>query len=169
MHQINLFNLYISSQGQWTTGTQLRILTVEILKRDLLTVFDHYKASLNVVDKVTSAFVKSSSDTDDDLDAADDDAASLLDHNWMQADSPRGLDVSHGPSSWMPPDLQYLLNSFHMFGFHMSDTATFVELWPSVEMVKVAAGQFLFKIGDPDCCIFIVKVLKYRVSQKSSD
>ena len=56
---------------------------------------------------------------------------------------------------WVPPELKYLLNSFHMFG--QFDPALFAELYPSIESLRVTAGQFLFRIGDPDRFIFVVQ------------
>ena len=56
---------------------------------------------------------------------------------------------------WVPPELRYLLNSFHMFG--QFDPALFAELYPSIESLRVTAGQFLFRIGDPDRFIFVVQ------------
>ena len=40
---------------------------------------------------------------------------------------------------WVPPELRYLLNSFHMFG--QFDPTVFAEVYPSIETLRVSAGQ----------------------------
>ncbi|XP_023346328.1 neuropathy target esterase sws [Eurytemora carolleeae] len=57
--------------------------------------------------------------------------------------------------SWVPPELKYLLNSFHMFG--ELDPAVFADIYPAIETIRVPAGQFLFRIGEPDVYIFVVQ------------
>ena len=69
--------------------------------------------------------------------------------DWLEEES-----VQLG-GGWVPPELKYLLNSFHMFG--QFDPALFAELYPSIESLRVTAGQFLFRIGDPDRFIFVVQ------------
>ena len=64
-------------------------------------------------------------------------------------------EVDTGKRGWVPPELRYLLNSFHMFG--QFDPALFAELYPEIDCVRVSAGQFLFRIGDPDRFIFVVQ------------
>ena len=79
------------------------------------------------------------------------------------------IHVPHRP--WVPPELRYLLNSFHMFG--QFDPSVFTEVitcqllrvnlakfqvYPSIESQRVSAGQYLFRIGDPDMYIFVVQV-----------
>ena len=64
--------------------------------------------------------------------------------------------------SWVPPELKYLLNSFHMFG--QFDPSLFAELYPSIESLRVTAGQYLFRIGDPDKFIFVVQSGKLNVT-----
>lgn len=68
-------------------------------------------------------------------------------------------------ASRVPPELKYLLNSFHMFGEF--DPSVFSELYPDIETVRVAAGQFLFRIGEPDLHIFVVQ--SGRIDVTTSD
>ena len=65
----------------------------------------------------------------------------------------------------VPPELKYLLNSFHMFGEF--DPSVFSELYPDIETVRVPAGQFLFRIGEPDLYIFVVQ--SGRIDVTTSD
>jgi hypothetical protein len=67
--------------------------------------------------------------------------------------------------SRVPPELKYLLNSFHMFG--ELDPSVFSELYPDIETVRVPAGQFLFRIGEPDLYIFVVQ--SGRIDVTTSD
>jgi len=67
--------------------------------------------------------------------------------DWLEEDSES--------LKWVPPELKYLLNSFHMFG--QFDPSYFAELYPAIESLRVTAGQFLFRIGDPDRYIFVVQ------------
>jgi len=60
-----------------------------------------------------------------------------------------------GLRGWVPPELQYLLNSFHMLGEF--DASVFNEIYPHIETIRVPAGQFLFRIGEPDVNIFVVQ------------
>ena len=66
----------------------------------------------------------------------------------------------------MPPELRYLLNSFHMFG--QFDPALFAEMYPAIESLRLTAGQFLFKIGDPDRFIFVVQSGQLAVTTTDS-
>jgi len=68
-------------------------------------------------------------------------------------------------NSRVPPELKYLLNSFHMFGEF--EPAVFSELYPDIETVRVPAGQYLFRIGEPDVYIFVVQ--SGRIDVTTSD
>ena len=48
-----------------------------------------------------------------------------------------------GYKAWVPSELKYLLNSFHMFG--QFDPSLFADLYPSIETLRVTAGQYLFR------------------------
>ena len=61
----------------------------------------------------------------------------------------------------MPPELSYLLNSFYMFGHF--DKAIFLELCKSIQTVPVPAGQYLFRVGDPDEFVHVVQSGKMNV------
>ena len=67
---------------------------------------------------------------------------------------------------WVPPELRYLLNSFHMFG--QFAPAVFAEVYPSIETLRASAGQFLFRIGDPDMYIFVVQSGRLEVTTTDS-
>ena len=90
------------------------------------------------------------------------DTSSLADH----ADSRPAEDwfdeESDSIKTWVPPELKYLLNSFHMFG--QFDPSLFAELYPAIESLRVTAGQYLFRIGDPDQFIFVVQSGKLHVT-----
>ena len=60
------------------------------------------------------------------------------------------------------PELSCLLDSFPMFG-HMVDNSLFLQLCKSIETVPVPAGQYLFRVGDPDDCIYVVQTGKVNV------
>lgn len=68
---------------------------------------------------------------------------------------------------WVPPELSYLLNSFYMFGHF--DKAIFLELCKSIQTVPVPAGQYLFRIGDPDEFVHVVQSGKMNVHIVDSD
>ena len=68
--------------------------------------------------------------------------------DWLEEDS-------ENLKARVPPELKYILNSFHMFG--RFDPSAFTELFPSIESLRVTAGQYLFRIGDPDRYIFVVQ------------
>jgi len=57
--------------------------------------------------------------------------------------------------TWFPAELKYILNSFHMFGD--CEMSLFAEIYPAIETIRVPAGQFLFRIGEPDVHIFVVQ------------
>ena len=69
-----------------------------------------------------------------------------------------------GYKTWrrVPSELKYLLNSFHMFG--QFDPSLFAELYPAIESLRVTAGQYLFRIGDPDRFIFVVQAGQLNVT-----
>jgi len=69
--------------------------------------------------------------------------------DWLEEDD----DENRTP--WIPAELRYLLSCLHMFS--QFEPSLFVELCPAIQTVKVSAGQFLFKIGDPDEHIFVVQ------------
>eukprot|EP00091_Calanus_sinicus_P005280 TRINITY_DN15701_c0_g1_i1.p1 TRINITY_DN15701_c0_g1~~TRINITY_DN15701_c0_g1_i1.p1 ORF type:complete len:307 (+),score=69.34 TRINITY_DN15701_c0_g1_i1:596-1516(+) len=68
--------------------------------------------------------------------------------DWLEEDSEM-------LKAWVPSELKYILNSFHMFG--RFEPSSFAELYPSIESLRITAGQFLFRIGDPDRYIFVVQ------------
>ena len=64
-----------------------------------------------------------------------------------------------GADRTVMPELSCLLDSFPMFG-HMVDNSLFLQLCKSIETVPVPAGQYLFRVGDPDDCIYVVQTGK---------
>ena len=52
-----------------------------------------------------------------------------------------------------------------MFG-HMVDNSLFLQLCKSIETVPVPAGQYLFRVGDPDDCIYVVQTGKVTTFSK---
>jgi CRP-like cAMP-binding protein len=79
--------------------------------------------------------------------------------------SERGSDSA---KKWITPELSHLLNSFHMFG-HMFDKAVFLELCKSIVAVPVPSGQYLFRAGDPDDCIYVVQSGRVNVHISDSE
>ena len=103
------------------------------------------KSSQQMIKNITKRmFLGDSSETSSLLDQAERRPA----EDWFDEES----DSRQG---WVPPELKYLLNSFHMFG--QFDPTLFAELYPAIESHRVTAGQFLFRIGDPDKFIFVVQ------------
>ena len=78
--------------------------------------------------------------------------------DWLEEEEASGRRV--------PPELKYLLDSFHMFG--QFDPALFAEMYPAIESLRLTAGQFLFKIGDPDRFIFVVQSGQLAVTTTDS-
>ena len=102
------------------------------------------KKSVKMLENLTKkVFLGDSSDTSSLADATESRPA----EDWF--------DEEDSLKPWVPPELKYLLNSFHMFG--QFDPALFAELYPEIESLPVSAGQYLFRIGDPDKFIFVVQ------------
>lgn len=68
--------------------------------------------------------------------------------------------------TWIPAEVKYLLKSFHMFGEF--DPSVFAEIYPAIETVRVPAGQYLFRIGEPDVNIFVVQSGRLDVTTTDS-
>lgn len=74
---------------------------------------------------------------------------------YLESDEEGGLFGDEGPR-WIPPELSTLLDSFHMFGHHF-DKSDFIELTEHIETLPIPSGQYLFKVGDPDEYVHVVK------------
>jgi len=57
--------------------------------------------------------------------------------------------------SILPPDILYMLKSIKVFGHF--ERPLFLQLCKKMETVRLAAGQWLFRPGDPDDSIFVVQ------------
>jgi lysophospholipid hydrolase len=75
--------------------------------------------------------------------------------------------ISEAGLGWVPPELTYLLNSFHMFGHF--DQALFLELCQKIQSVHLPSGQYLFKRGDPDDYVYVIKSGKVNVHIVTND
>lgn len=64
------------------------------------------------------------------------------------------VDVTEGESV-LPPDILYMLKSIKVFGHF--ERPLFLQLCKKMETVRLAAGQWLFRPGDPDDSIFVVQ------------
>lgn len=60
-----------------------------------------------------------------------------------------------GPGERVPPDALYILQSIRVFGHF--EKPVFLKLCKHTEIMNLAAGAALFKIGDPDENVFIVQ------------
>ena len=70
-------------------------------------------------------------------------------------------------NSLATPELTFLLGAFHMFGHF--DQTLFLQLCRNIETVHLAAGQFLFRVGDPDENIYVVQHGKVNVHIQEAD
>lgn len=64
-------------------------------------------------------------------------------------------DTSEHGDQWMSEELNNLLDGFHMFSHF--DKSMFLDLCKSIEVLHVPAGQYLFRVGDPDIFIHVVQ------------
>jgi len=64
------------------------------------------------------------------------------------------VDVTEAESV-LPPDILYMLKSIKVFGHF--ERPLFLQLCKKMETVRLAAGQWLFRPGDPDDSIFVVQ------------
>ena len=64
----------------------------------------------------------------------------------------------------LPVDIQLTVKSLRVFG-HLDDVA-FTELYRHVETIQLGEGQYLFRVGDADDCMYIVQ--SGRVSRHST-
>eukprot|EP00095_Tigriopus_kingsejongensis_P004400 maker-scaffold93_size381549-snap-gene-2.23 protein:Tk04400 transcript:maker-scaffold93_size381549-snap-gene-2.23-mRNA-1 annotation:"neuropathy target esterase sws isoform x4" len=64
-------------------------------------------------------------------------------------------DSSEQGEPWVSEELNNLLNGFHMFSHF--DKTMFFELCQSLEVLHIPAGQYLFRVGDPDIFIYVVQ------------
>ncbi|XP_025112163.1 neuropathy target esterase-like isoform X2 [Pomacea canaliculata] len=69
----------------------------------------------------------------------------------------------------IPPEIFYLLRSVRVFG-HL-EKPFFLELCKFMESVKVQAGDYLFRVGDVDNCIYVVQsgLVEVFVKEKDGD
>ena len=104
------------------------------------------------------AFFRYGSGSEDDSDNANGAAPA---EEYLDEDSFSDPGSMAGAGRWVSPELSYLLNSFHMFGHF--DKGVFLELCKHVETVHVPAGQYLFKVGDPDENVHVVQSGKVNV------
>ncbi|XP_015605811.1 neuropathy target esterase sws isoform X1 [Cephus cinctus] len=65
------------------------------------------------------------------------------------------LEEDLGPGERVPPDALYMLQSIRVFGHF--EKPVFLKLCKHTEIMNLAAGSSLFKIGDPDENVFIVQ------------
>ncbi|XP_043274976.1 neuropathy target esterase sws isoform X1 [Venturia canescens] len=65
------------------------------------------------------------------------------------------LEEDLGPGERVPPDALYILQSIRVFGHF--EKPVFLKLCKHTEIMNLAAGTALFKIGDPDENVFIVQ------------
>lgn len=64
------------------------------------------------------------------------------------------VDVTESDSP-LPPDILYMLKSIKVFGHF--ERPLFLQLCKKMETIRLAAGQWLFRPGDPDDSIFVVQ------------
>lgn len=64
------------------------------------------------------------------------------------------VDVNEADSV-LPPDILYMLKSIKVFGHF--ERPLFLQLCKKMETIRLAAGQWLFRPGDPDDSIFVVQ------------
>ena len=75
---------------------------------------------------------------------------------YLESDEDGSLFESDEGPRWIPPELCVLLDSFHMFGHHF-DKADFLELTQHMEILSIPSGQYLFRVGDPDEYVHVLK------------
>jgi len=105
---------------------------------------------------MVSRFAKAILGSDKYSECSEEEGARRPAEDWLEEE-----DEDNG-SMWIPAELRYLLSCLHMFS--QFDPSLFAELCPAIETVKVSAGQFLFKIGDPDEFIFVVQSGRLNVT-----
>ncbi|XP_075251073.1 patatin-like phospholipase domain-containing protein 7 isoform X3 [Convolutriloba macropyga] len=74
---------------------------------------------------------------------------------------------SSGVTDDIPLEMYYLLKSVRVFGY--LERPLFLELFKFIETKHIAAGLYLFNIGDPDDHIYVVQTGKIVVSVRYQD
>ena len=68
----------------------------------------------------------------------------------------------------LPPAILLVMNNLRVFGHF--DNKIFVELMKSIEYITVKSNHYLFRVGDPDCCMYIVESGRLNLfSQNQAD
>lgn len=70
-------------------------------------------------------------------------------------------DVGDAPSDSLPPEVVYMIKSIRVFG--LFDKPVFIDLCKFIQVVTVEEGEFIFKIGDPDDSIYVLRNGRVKV------